>query len=191
MTLDQLFTLFGKARSLTGHRHFVVIGSLSILALEDSGDLPDDMTMSSDIDAYTRDDPDRIFDLEEALGADSTFYASEGYYLDPVSPHLPTLPDGWQARMNCVERDDLCLWFLDPNDAAISKYARSQPRDVRWIRSGVMNGYISLPTVLSRLSATSFLDEDESRRTREQVASDRQWFEQIKKARGRSRRDSK
>src|SRR5688572_11743883 len=46
------------------------------------------------------------------------------------------------------------VWFLDANDAAVSKYARGEPRDQRWIRSGVLNGLISLPVVTARLRTT-------------------------------------
>jgi len=191
MTLDQLFELFAKARALTGHRDFVVIGSLSILALEDSGGLPEDMTMSNDVDAYTREDPPRIFDLQAALGADSDFHESRGYFLDPVSPHLPSLPDGWEARLNLVEQDGVRAWFLDPDDAAVSKYARGEPRDERWIRSGILNGYISLPTILSRLRTTRFLDEDESLRAKQRAEADRDWFEKIKASRRRTLRGAK
>jgi hypothetical protein len=188
MTLDQLFALFARARELSGHRDFVVIGSLSILAFEAADALPEDMTLSNDIDAYTKEDPPRIFDLQAALGADSSFHESEGYFLDPVSPHLPTLPDGWESRLVRIERNGLRVWFLEPNDAAISKYARGEPRDERWIRSGILNGYISLPTVLSRLPVTSFLDEEESREARRRFEADRAWFESIKTGRRRKLR---
>ena len=190
MTLDQLFALFGRARDLTGHRDFVVIGSLSILALEDAGGLPEDMTMSNDIDAYTREDPPRVFDLQAALGADSSFHEAHGYFLDPVSPHLPSLPDGWEARLNLVARDGVRAWFLDPDDAAISKYARGEPRDQRWIRSGILNGYVSLPTMVARLRTTRFLDDRESQQVRQRVEADRDWFEKIKASRSRALRAS-
>jgi hypothetical protein len=75
------------------------------------------------------------------------------------------------------------VWFLDANDAAVSKYARGEPRDQRWIRSGVLNGLISLPVVTARLRTTTFLDADEERRARSGVEADRIWFEQIKRGR--------
>jgi hypothetical protein len=139
--LDDVFALFAQARDLGGHRDFVIVGSLSILGLADESLVPADMAMSNDIDGFTRADPGRIFDLDPPLGADSPFHAAHGYFLDPVSPSLPTLPDGWEGRLNKVERDGLRLWFLDPNDAAVSKYARGEPRDQRWIRSGLLHDW--------------------------------------------------
>lgn len=183
MNRDQLFTLFERARQLSGHDDFVVIGSLSVLGLEEGGPIPDEMSMSIDVDCYTRADPDRVFDLAAPLGESSVFHVEHGYYLDPVSPKLPSLPDGWEARMNRYERDGLRIWFLDPNDAAISKYARSEPRDLRWIRAGILSGLVSLPTVRSRIGSTTFLDDDEARRVRSQVDVDSAWFETIRKRR--------
>ena len=176
MTLSQLFKLFEQARQATGHSDYVVIGSLSVLGLSADAPVPDDMTMSNDIDAYTRLDPGRIFDLSQLLGEDSPFHAAHGYYLDPVSPRLPTLPDGWEHRMSVSEADGLRLWFLDPSDAAISKYARGEPRDQRWIRAGIASGLVSLPTVRSRLATTTFLDPSESAQARQRIDADTAWF---------------
>lgn len=183
MKLDQLFAAFAKARQLTGHADYVVIGSLAVLGLDDDASIPEDMSMSTDIDAYTKADPARIFDVVAALGADSEFHASNGYFVDPVSPHLPSLPEGWESRLNKVERDGLRVWFLEPNDAAVSKYARGEPRDQRWIRSGLMNGLLSLPVVCARLKTTTFLDTDEELSAKARVEADRAWFEEIKHGR--------
>lgn len=183
MKREYLFKLFAHARRLTGHQDFVVIGSLSILGLHDEGELPPGMTMSIDVDAYTRADPGRIQAAKAELGEGSDFHRAEGYFLDPVSPGLPTLPEGWQARMTSLEQDGVRLWFIDPDDAAISKYARSQPNDLRWIRAGVLAGLVSLPRVTARLVSTTFLDDEEQARVRVQVAADVAWFESVKRRR--------
>lgn len=183
MRREYLFRLFEEARRLTGHRDYVVIGSLSILGTQDEEGLPAEMAVSIDIDSYTRADPGRIHDLKDALGEGSDFHRVHGYYLDPVSPSLPSLPDGWQGRMTSLERGGLRLWFLDPDDAAISKYARSQPNDLRWIRAGILSGHVSLPRVQARIASTTFLDADEEATVRRQVAADQAWFESIRRGR--------
>lgn len=183
MQIDHLVRLFQQARELTGHSDYVVIGSLSILGVEEDGPIPADMSMSIDIDCYTLNDPGRVFDLQGALGEASAFRAEHGYFLDPVSPNLPSLPAGWEGRMNQVERDGLRICFLHPDDAAISKYARGDARDLRWLRSGIQAGLISLPTVRSRMRSTTFLDAEEEQRVRTLVAADSAWFETVKVAR--------
>jgi hypothetical protein len=89
---------------------------------------------------------------------------------------MPSLPEGWQARLIRVERDGLRAWFLDPVDAALSKYARGEPRDRRWIRAGLRQGVISMPLVKSRLSSVGFFDADEARRARDLIEDDANWL---------------
>ncbi|MCM2253745.1 MAG: hypothetical protein NDJ19_15400, partial [Ramlibacter sp.] len=140
MNLDTLFALLHAAQAECGHGEYVVVGSLSVLGMAQVSAIPADMTLSIDADCYTRTDPARIFDLQVALGEGSPYHRTHGIYLDPVSPKLPTLPDGWEQRLIRVQRNDLVAHFLDPNDAAVSKLARGEPRDLRWVRAGLKAG---------------------------------------------------
>lgn len=167
MRLGSLLRLLSEARAASGHNEYVVIGSLSILGMEDVSEIPDGMSMSIDVDAYTRKDPGRIFDLQGILGENSPFHRDHGIYLDAVSPDLPTLPDGWQSRMLKVERDGLVVWFLHPDDAAVSKLARSDANDLRWVREGVAARLISPPMVRAHFRTTRFIDKEEERRARQ------------------------
>lgn len=183
LNLDSLFDLFAEARALSGHQDYVVIGSLSVLGLEDGLDIPEAMTMSNDVDCFTKADPGRIFDVVKALGEDSPFHLKHGFYLDGVSPQLPSLPEGWKDRLIKVERDGLRAWFLDPNDAALSKYARGEPRDRRWIQAGILAGVVSMPVVKARFGSTNFADSDEKENAKLLVEADRAWFEVVKNKR--------
>ncbi|HSV46829.1 MAG TPA: DUF6036 family nucleotidyltransferase [Ramlibacter sp.] len=167
MNLDALFELLAAAHKACGHRDYVIIGSLSVLGMSEVCAIPADMTMSIDADSYTLADPARIFDLQDSLGEGSAFHQAHGYYLDPVSPGLPTLPEGWQPRLVKVTRGQVTAHFLEPNDAAVSKLARGEPRDVRWIKAGLKAGLVSMPTVRLRMRGTSFLDEEEQLRAQE------------------------
>lgn len=51
MKLKSLLSLLEQARSVLGHTEYVVIGSLSILALEEFTQIPPEMSMSIDVDA--------------------------------------------------------------------------------------------------------------------------------------------
>ena len=175
MNLGALCHILEEARKLSGLTDFVVIGSLSILGLEADFDVPKDMTMSNDVDCYTRDDPDRIFELLGALGEHSPYHLKSGIYLDAAGPHLATLPEGWEGRLLQVKRDALRAWFLEPNDAAVSKYARGEPRDTGWIRAGIRAGVVSLPLVQARMRSTTFIDAEEQQRAKALVEADRVW----------------
>lgn len=175
MDLSHLQVLFGRAKALTGHKEFVVLGSLSVLGIvQRSSAIPARMLMSIDVDCYTRADPRRIFELKEKLGQGSKFEEEHGYYLDPVSPQLPTLPDQWEYRLIPVPLEEgLVVYFLDPNDAAVSKYARCDVRDREWIRAGLEAGLLSAPIIESRFRQTPFLDDAERERARKALEEDR------------------
>ena len=174
MELSNLETLFDQARKLSGHSEYVVVGSLSALGIVRAGVVPPRMLLSIDVDCYTRQDPGRIFELREALGEGSAFEAAHGFYLDPISPDLPTLPAGWEFRLVRVSlKQGLTVFFLDPNDAAVSKYARAEPRDREWLRAGLAAGLLSAPIIESRFRDTVFLDAEERRRALDAFAEDR------------------
>lgn len=164
MNLEALFSLLKAAHALCGHREYVLVGSLSVLGMAEVTGIPADMTMSIDADCFTPADPGRVFDLQAALGEGSPYHRQHGIYLDPVSPRLPTLPDGWEQRLIRIERDGIVAAFLEPNDAAVSKLARGEPRDLRWVRAGLRSEIVSIHTVRLRMRSTAFLDDDEKRR---------------------------
>jgi hypothetical protein len=153
-----------SAHALCGHREYVLVGSLSVLGMAEVAGIPADMTMSIDADCFTPADPARVFELQSALGEGSPYHREHGIYLDPVSPRLPTLPDGWEQRLIRLERDGIMASFLDPNDAAVSKLARAEPRDLRWVRAGLRSDIVSIHTVRLRMRSTAFLDDDEKQR---------------------------
>ena len=171
MTLEALFDLLRNAKKLCGHAEYVVVGSVSVLGMSEVAALPADMTVSIDADCYTRLDPARVFDLQGKLGEGSDYHRAHGIYLDPVSPKLPTLPQDWESRLIRIERDGVIAAFLDPNDAAISKLARSEPRDLRWVRAGIQAGLVSIPALKLRSGRTSYLDDAEKARVDESLAS--------------------
>jgi len=173
MDLTHLQALFGEAKRLAGHTEFVVVGSLSILGLVQGAAIPARMLMSIDVDCFTKSDPERIFDLRGELGEGSPFESRHGYYLDPVSPQLPTLPDNWEYRLLPLKLGEVTLFFLDPNDAAVSKYARCDARDREWIRAGLEASLLSAPIIESRFRQTPFVDDAERERACRALEEDR------------------
>ena len=174
MELSQLAVLFSEAKKLTNHKEYVVVGSLCVLGIvQRSADIPERMLMSIDVDCYTKADPGRIFELREKLGEGSPFEAEHGFYLDPVSPEVATLPDKWEFRLIPVALEGgIVVHFLDPNDAAVSKYARCEPRDREWIRAGLEARLLSAPVIESRFRQTTFLDDAERERAHKAFAED-------------------
>jgi hypothetical protein len=172
--LGDLQQLFDETRKITGAAEFVVVDSLSILGIVKGSDVPARMLMSIDVDCFTRQDPGRIREVEAALGAGSPFEARHGFYLYPISPKVPTLPEQWEYRLIRVPLEHgIVVFFLEPNDAAVSKYARCEPRDREWIQAGLKAGLLSAPVVASRFRQTYFFDAAERDRALKALAEDR------------------
>jgi hypothetical protein len=183
MKREDLRRLFAEARARCGETDYVVFGSLAALGY--AGEVPPRMAASIDVDAYTKSDPQRIFALAPDLGQGSAFEAEHGYYLDPISPSVATLPAGWDERLVRIELESgLVAWFLEPHDAAVSKYARMEPRDREWIRAGLRADILSLPVLEARFARTEFLDAAEAARARKALEEDRACLG----ARGRAKR---
>jgi hypothetical protein len=172
---EDLRRLFARARALCGESDYVVFGSLAVLGY--AGEVPARMAASIDVDAFTKSDPGRVRELGAALGQGSAFEAEHGYYLDPISPRVATLPAGWADRLTRIQLEpELAAWFLEPNDAAVSKYARMEPRDREWIRPGLRAGILSLALLDARFGQTVFVDAAEAARARTALEQDRRWL---------------
>jgi hypothetical protein len=76
---------------------------------------------------------------------------------------------------------EVVAWFLEPNDAAISKYARMEPRDREWIRPGLRAGILALPIIEARFDNTDFFDASESARARKALSEDKKWWRSRKR----------
>ncbi len=175
MKRSDIALLLQRAQAVIHHTDYVIIGSLSILGATDTPPLA--MLGSIDVDLYPADDPRRADEVGRALGLGSPFEIEFGYYADPVSPSLATLPDGWQARLIQVPLDGgVTAWFLDPNDAAISKYARCEDRDRRWLRAGLQAKILSLAVIEYRLRNETVMRDGELERARAAMDDDRSWL---------------
>ena len=178
MNFAQLDRLLGEISREMQVDCFVVVGSLSVLGLTQGRPIPPLMLISNEVDAYVEQDPERGFDFHARWGQGSDFEREHGYYFDPVSPKLPTLPEGWQSRMIPVKLPSgVNVKFLEPNDAAVSKYARGEAKDRAWIREGLKQSILALATIEYRFRETPFLDRDEHARAKSALAEDRLWLE--------------
>jgi hypothetical protein len=164
MRRDDIRKALEAACAISSHHEFIIAGSLSVLGLIDTP--PKQMAISIDIDFFPLRDPGRANDIAAVLGEGSDFHLRHGYYLDAISPELPVLPEGWRDRLIPVQLGQTTAFFLDVHDAAISKYARSELNDFRWLEAGYEAQILMLSIVETRIRLeTLYFDDEDQRKT--------------------------
>ena len=183
MTRDQVETLLAEIAAKKGLDSFVVMGSLSVYGITEDP-VPEDMTLSNEVDSYPEVSPELAPELAKDWGQGTEFERTHGYYFDPISPALPTLPDGWEARLLVHQMPaGVSIKYAEPNDVAISKYARGEPKDRQWIRAGLEASILSMATMVYRMRETPFLDQAEHDRVSAAIEEDQTWLESRQRSR--------
>ena len=159
------------AGRITGERRFIIIGSQALHGKHP--DLPDEIGVSMEVDLVAKDHPDRT-ELLNAIGQDSQFHTTHGYYADPVDLATAVLPKGWQARLVNLPKGDtegvvgLCL---DPHDLAISKYVAGREKDLHFTAELARRGILELDRLLRLLLETP-IDASLARLVRARIRRD-------------------
>lgn len=155
MTLAALQHLLRAATALAGDRHFLVLGSASLLAsFPELGD--GDCILAATYDADLCPEP---FDeltgimLDEALGENRAYFRRHGYHADILKDSiLATLPDGWRERLVAIPDCPAAL-ALESNDLAAVKLLVGRPKDLSLVRLLHDTGRITAGTVHERIEA--------------------------------------
>jgi hypothetical protein len=124
VTRQQLEHAIRAACDIAGDDEVVVIGSQAVLG--QFPDAPSELTASMEADLFPRNYPDRAHQIDGAIGEQSHFHATFGYYVHGVGPETAVLPAGWQARLVPVRNANTRLhtgWCLEGHDLAASKLA--------------------------------------------------------------------
>lgn len=168
LQLDHVLRAAGR---ITGEKEFVIIGSQALHARHP--DLADDIIRSAEVDLIASQNTDRTEWLN-AIGADSPFHESFGYYADPVDETTATLPNGWRKRLIALPPGDtegvkgLCL---DPHDLAIAKYVARREKDLAFTRELARRGIVERDRLLALLEQTP-IDEAMRQRIRGDIGQD-------------------
>ena len=151
------------AAKITGEKRFIIVGSQSLHGK--FPDVPDEIVMSVEVDMIAARHADRSKWLN-AIGQDSPFHETFGYYADPVDESTATLPKGWKKRLVNLptgETGDVVGLCLDPHDLAISKYVARREKDLQFTRELARRGYTRRERLLELLEETAVADDIGSR----------------------------
>jgi hypothetical protein len=165
MKKRQVDHVLRAAGRITGEKQFVIIGSQALHGKYP--DLADEICQSAEVDLIARKMPSRTEWLN-AIGADSPFHESFGYYADPVDEKTAVLPRGWRGRLvNLPEGDTegvrgLCL---EPHDLAISKYFARREKDRVFTRELARRGFVKKQRLLALVDDTPVAEDARDRMT--------------------------
>ncbi len=113
-----------------------VVGSMAILGLSSSRDLPVEITASFDIDLYpVHTEADGAL-AEELFGPNSDFHKKNGFTIEGVGDWTTmTTPPGWQERAIPFRTNTgVTALCLAPTDLAFNKIEAGRPKDLEHLR---------------------------------------------------------
>jgi hypothetical protein len=163
--LDHVLRAAGK---ITGEKQFVIVGSQSLHGKYP--DLADEILRSAEGDLIAKRNADRTEWLN-AIGQDSPFHQSFGYYADPVDEATAILPKGWKGRLVNLphgETEGVSGLCLEPHDLAISKYVARREKDLAFNRELVALGIVVKERLLELLEKTA-VEQSVRKRVREDI----------------------
>src|SRR5258708_4850771 len=171
MKKQQVDHVLRAAGRVTGEKQFIIIGSQFLHGKYP--DVPDEILTSFEVDLIASKHADRAEWLN-AIGVDSPFHETFGYYADPVDVSTATLPRGWRGRLVNLppgETEGVKGLCLEPHDLAIAKYVAAREKDLIFTQELARRGIVSEERLLSLLDQTP-IDGELRERMRGQIARD-------------------
>ncbi len=164
MTRQELEHAIRAAGEVARDSELWVFGSQAVLA--EYPDAPMLLRQSIEVDVAPKNHPERVDEIDGALGEQSSFHETFGFYVHGVPIESAKLPPGWQERTVPVSgrgsgtTTGLCL---ESHDLAASKLAAFREKDLRFARTLLIEGMIDPEVLLNRVAA---LPVEESERDR-------------------------
>ena len=161
MTRQQLEHIIRAAAGTADVRDIVVIGSQAVLAT--CPDAPAELTESMEADVFPKDAPERAIVIDGAIGEESLFHQTFGYYAHGVGETTATLPDGWRDRLVKLETASTmgaAGWCLEINDLAVSKLVAGREKDLNFVGALIRRKLASPEVIRGRLSRTPGLSKE-------------------------------
>jgi hypothetical protein len=135
----------------------IIIGSQSVLGTWNEEELPDEATLSGEVDIAPMHDDDAeslATKLDGVVGELSAFHESHGYYVQGVGRKTAVLPDGWEDRLVPVKTDwtnggtGFCL---DPVDLCIAKLVAHRDKDFSFVGALLEAGLVDAAQLRERI----------------------------------------
>ncbi|MEN8115183.1 MAG: DUF6036 family nucleotidyltransferase [Actinomycetota bacterium] len=148
MNRTELAHVLRAAANVAGDGRILVIGSQAILATYPADELPETVTMSVEADIAFFDDAYNTKSdmVDGAIGEDSMFHQTFGYYGQGVSVSTATLPEGWEDRLvdfTAVDSEPAEGVCLDPVDLVVAKLVAGREKDLSFAADLVSSDHVT------------------------------------------------
>jgi hypothetical protein len=155
MRYDQLEHAIRAACDVSGDTELLIFSSQAILG--SYPDAPESLRSSIEVDVQSKNRPEMTDNIDGALGQDSQFHATHGFYVHGVSIDSATLPEGWVDRTIEVSHPigtkgykGLCI---EAHDLAASKLVAYREKDRVFVATLLNEGLIDWQTLLQRINS--------------------------------------
>ncbi|MFZ1731403.1 MAG: DUF6036 family nucleotidyltransferase [Bacteroidota bacterium] len=154
MRYDQLEHAIRAACDVSGDTELLIFGSQAILG--SYPEAPESLRASIEVDVQARNRPEMTDLIDGALGEDSLFHRTHGFYVHGVSIEAATLPEGWLKRTIAVShtvrtngKTGLCL---EAHDLAASKLVAYREKDRVFVATLLSEELIEGGRLLQRIA---------------------------------------
>ena len=131
MRFDQLEHAIRAACDVAEDTELLIFGSQAILGSFHNA--PESLRASVAVDIQPKNRIERTVFVDGALGQDSMFHQTHGFYIHGISIEATTLPEGWESRTVPVShkyRTRGCTGYcLEAHDLAASKLVAYRDKD--------------------------------------------------------------
>lgn len=157
--------LLRAAAAITGETTFYVVGTAAIVAsLPAATSVAPVVLRSREADLIPASASPQAIDLiDGALGQDSTFDGTFGYYADGVDfSTVAYAPTGWRdrvVRFESAATNGACGLCMEPHDLAVAKLCAGREKDLEFVKGLLQSALVGTPELEQRLALVHAPDE--------------------------------
>lgn len=152
MNREQLEHAIRSACEVSGDTELYIFGSQAILGQFPQAD--EKLTRSIEVDASPKNKPEAVDRIDGALGENSPFHHTHGFYVHGVSIETASLPEGWEERTNKVQDymdENNIGWCVEAHDLAASKLIAYREKDISFVRTLLLEELINAEILKNRI----------------------------------------
>mgnify|MGYP005849325117 CR=1 FL=1 len=152
MNRKQLEHAIRAACDVSGDHELYIFGSQAIV-----GQYPDahqQLRQSIEVDVSPKNRPETIDNIDGALGENSLFHQTHGFYVHGVSLETAALPSGWRKRTHKVQETmdkNNIGWCIEAHDLAASKLIAFREKDRVFVRRLLLESMVDADKLIKRI----------------------------------------